>query len=135
MIASKVNTVSKWVSNNLKNIHLWIASLPLWDQLVADQTCYFHRVYDDSFLPLDILSLQYLVWLLLVIKRCNFALPWQQVIKHKMSKKMKTIVIQKVKDYSQILHKFRFFLSFWSNIVHMPYFDFSLHVALYAQRE
>ena len=57
---SKVNTVSKWVSNNLMNIHLWIASLPLWDQLVTNQICHFHRVYDDSFLPLDILSLQYL---------------------------------------------------------------------------
>ena len=60
VISSKVNTVSKWDTNNLKNIHLWIASLPLWDQLVTNQTCHFHRVYDDSFLPLDILSLQYL---------------------------------------------------------------------------
>ena len=57
---SKVNTVSKWVTNNLKNIHLWIASLPLWDQLVTNQTCHFHRVYSIKILQLDLLCILYL---------------------------------------------------------------------------
>ena len=37
--------VIQWDFKNLMNIHLWRLAILLWDQLVTNQTCHFHRVY------------------------------------------------------------------------------------------
>ena len=63
-LASKVYTVSKCVGKNLKNIHLWRLAIPLWDQLVTNQTCHFHRVYSITTPQLDLLCIYYLGWMI-----------------------------------------------------------------------
>ena len=47
--------VIQWDFKNLMNIHLWRLAILLWDQLVTNQTCHFHRVYSVKVLQLCLL--------------------------------------------------------------------------------